>query len=246
MAHYPPSQWCSEISWSLFWLHQPSVQNSWLFSWVFPPKNLRGPKKNPGNSQGGNRNRWHFLFCEGKQLLNLQHLPRVSSRGNILGGFGSPMMHQSVAYGGASERLRDPNKKGGVQISTIFRGFFRIWRFLFGPFLVVFFDNGWKLKEVASYPALTKQQSLQVQLHSHSLQSSNHHEFSVENSSRNVTGLIQRVFFHVGCRRQIRGKVLFHGSGGFAPETGESAMAPFEIFFPNSKGILQQSSPKVF
>lgn len=127
MAHYPPSQWCSEISWSLFWLHQPSVQNSWLFSWVFPPKNLRGPKKETKNSQGGNRNRWHFLFCEGKQLLNLQHLPRVSSRGNILGGFGSPMMHQSVAYGGASERLRDPNKKGG---GSNFNDFSRIFSHL--------------------------------------------------------------------------------------------------------------------
>jgi len=117
---------------------------------------------------------------------------------------------------------------------------------LFGPFLVVFFDNGWKLKQLTSYPALTKKQSLQVQLHSHSLKSSSHHEFSVENSNRNVTGLIQRVFFHVGCRRQIRGKVLFHGSGGFAPETGESAMAPCEIFFPNSKGILQESAKHVF
>ena len=47
------------------------------------------------------------------------------------------MMHQSVAYGGASERLRD-QKKGGVQISTSSR-IFRTWRFFFGPFLGVFF-----------------------------------------------------------------------------------------------------------
>ena len=155
------------------------------------------------------------------------------------------MMHQSVAYGGASERLRDQKKGGGSNFNFI-EDFSHLAIFFWSLSGGVFFDNGWKLKEVASYPALTKQQSLQVQLHSHSLKSSSHHEFSVENSNRNVTGLIQRVFFHVGCRRQIRGKVLFHGSGGFAPETGESAMAPCEIFFPNSKGILQQSPPKVF
>ena len=71
--------------------------------------------------------------------MNLQHLPRVSSRGNILGGFGSPMMHQSVAYGGASERLRDPNKKGGgFKFQRFFEDFFAFGDFCLVPFWLFF------------------------------------------------------------------------------------------------------------